>query len=276
VPKPKRRRDQQHLNQRSTRRRTYTVGGSNQGEAYKPGFPMSLLGNIKFFAGVGVAVAVVMVGSAILTTRGSSSTPTITPTATATVDPNATPSPSTTAVAKTFPKAEQVIDAATKEYRATIKTSLGDFVIKLNADVAPNTANSFVFLAQNGYFDNTPLHRVSPKFVIQMGDPTGTGNGSPGYQTKEEPNQVHNKRGTISMAKSAGAATFGSQFFVNLQDNPALDFDDKAGRPKFYPFADVISGMEVVDAIGAVKTDANERPVEPITVISVVVEAKDK
>jgi cyclophilin family peptidyl-prolyl cis-trans isomerase len=276
VPKPKRRREQQHLNQRSTRRRTYTIGGSNQGEAHKPGFPMSLLGNVKFFAGVGVVVAVIMVVSAILTTRGSnSSVPTITPTATATVDPNATPSPSTTAVAKTFEKAEQVVDAATKEYRATIKTSLGDFVIKLNADVAPNTVNSFVFLAQKGYFDNTPLHRVSLKFVIQMGDPTGTGSGSPGYQTKDEPNQLPNKRGTISMAKSRGVGAFGSQFFVNLQDNSALDFSNTGGD-KFYPFAEVISGMEVVDAIGAVKTDANERPVEPITVVSVVVEAKDK
>jgi cyclophilin family peptidyl-prolyl cis-trans isomerase len=159
-----------------------------------------------------------------------------------------------------------VIDAQTNTYSATIKTNKGDFVIKLNADLAPNTVNSFVFLAQQGFFDNTPVHRVVKDFVIQAGDPTGTGSGGPGYKTAEEPNQLTNKRGTIAMAKSSGAKDFGSQFFVNLKDNPALD----AANNRFYPFAEVTQGMDVVDAIGNVPVNG-QRPAEAITILSVTV-----
>ena len=87
-----------------------------------------------------------------------------------------------------------------------------------------------------------------PNFVVQGGDPTGTGTGGPGYITGDEPNEVRNETGTIAMAKGAGQPYFGSQFFINLKDNPALDFD-AGNRDRFYPFGRVIEGMNVVNSI---------------------------
>ncbi len=273
----RRKRELQHLRQESSRRRSYSLGNTSPSEIYKPGFPMNILGNIKLFAIVGVVVAVVTVGTALFSNRASKNTnqaadlPTATPTSSATVDPNATPSASATANNKQFSAADQVIDAS-KQYTATIKTSKGDIVLKLYADKAPNTVNSFVFLAQKGFFDNITFHRVAKNFVIQAGDPTGTGSGGPGYTTKDEPNEVANKRGTVSMAKVSGASEFGSQFFINVKDNPSLDYNNPSAN-KFYPFAEVVSGMEVVDAIANAPTQG-EKPNPPITISSITVEAK--
>jgi len=251
VPKQKKR-EQHHLRQTPARRRSYTIGGTAPAEKYKAGFPMNLLANVKVFYVIG---AVVMIGGVLIAAVAQSANPSrntagVTPTAT--VDGSLTPTGSETAAAtvnpKTFTKAEQVIDAATKQYTATIKMDKGDIVLKLNADAAPNTVNSFVFLAQKGFFDGLTFHRVEPNFIVQGGDPKGNGTGSPGYQTQDEPNQVHNTRGTMSMAKASGATQFGSNFFINLKDNVGLDFDTKAGD-KFYPFAEVTSGMDVVDKL---------------------------
>lgn len=256
MPKRKRR-DQQHLRQQPARRTAYRVGGTAPAEKYRPGFPMSLLGNIRFFSIVGVVVAVLLVLGAVLTRNQNPNAavdlPTPTPTAvttpTETPDPNKTPEPTPTPTVKTFAQAEKVIDAATKQYSATVKTDKGDIVLKLNADVAPNTVNSFVFLAQQGYFDGITFHRVpQPPFVAQSGDPTGTGSGGPGYSTADEPNQVSNRRGTVAMAKSQRATSFGSQWFINLKNNPALDFSATSGD-KFYPFAEVTAGMDVADRL---------------------------
>lgn len=281
MPKRKRR-EQQHLRQESSRRRSYTVGGTAPQDIYRPGFPMNLLGNIKVFSIVGIVVAVLMVGGAVWARNQSDdrsipAVPSPTPTSSATVDPSATASPSATPVVKTFTAAEQVIDAATKNYTATIKTNKGDIVLKLNADAAPKTVNSFVFLARQGYFDNITFHRVVANFVIQGGDPLGNGQGGPGYQTQDEPNQAPNKRGTLSMAKSRGSSTFGSQFFINLKDNPSLDFNNTGGD-KFYPFAEVTAGMDVVDAISKVATSGapDNKPVEPVTITTVTVAETNK
>ncbi|MBA4179100.1 MAG: peptidylprolyl isomerase [Anaerolinea sp.] len=196
-----------------------------------------------------------------------------TPTATASSSATADASASPTVNAKQFAKAEQVIDATTKDYTATFKTSKGDFEIKLYADKAPNTVNSFVFLAQKGYFDGLTFHRVVAGFVIQTGDPTGRGSGGPGYSTAEEPNEIANKRGVISMAKAGDAKEFGSQFFINLKDNPSLDYTNPG--TKYYPFAEVTSGMDVVDAISKVRV-SGDKPVEPVTIQSVTVTEKAK
>ncbi len=233
---------------------------------------MNMLGNVRLFALIGVVVIVSFVIAAILTNRARGNTPaadlpTATPTSSATVDPSATVSP--TAEAKQFTAADQVIDA-TKQYTATIKTSKGDIVVKLYADKAPNTVNSFVFLAQKGYFDITTFHRVVKNFVIQAGDPTATGAGGPGYTTKDEPNELQNKRGTLSMAKQSGASEFGSQFFINVKDNPSLDYDNPSAN-KFYPFGEVTSGMDVVDAIANAPTGTGDKPNPAITVESVTV-----
>lgn len=171
-----------------------------------------------------------------------------------------------------FEQAEQVTEPG-KTYTATVKTTEGDFVVELDAEGAPNTVNSFVFLAREGFFDGITFHRVVEDFVVQAGDPTGAGSGGPGYETKDEPNEVSNTRGTISMAKTPGADEFGSQFFINLKDNTGLDFDNEKGD-KFYPFGKIVSGMEVVDKIGAAKVDARGRPEPPIVINTVTVEAK--
>ena len=191
---------------------------------------------------------------------------------TATPDGSATASPSASSTAKSFTAADSVIDT-TKQYTATVKTSKGDIVIKLYADKAPNTVNSFVFLAQKGFFDGILFHRVAKDFVIQGGDPTGTGSGGPGYTTKDEPNEIANTRGTISMAKVSGASEFGSQFFINLKNNTALDYNNPSAN-KFYPFGEVVSGMDVVDAIGASPVGAGDKPNPPITISTITIEEK--
>jgi cyclophilin family peptidyl-prolyl cis-trans isomerase len=195
--------------------------------------------------------------------------------ASASADASASPDASATPAAKTFSKAEQVIDAQNKQYTATIKTSKGDIVLKLYADKAPNTVNSFVFLAQKGYFDGITFHRVIPGFVIQAGDPKGDGTGGPGYTTADEPNELANKKYTVSMAKTSGANVFGSQFFINLKDNPSLDYNNPTPN-KYYPFAEVTEGQSVVDAIGSVQTGADYKPVQPITITTVTISEQPK
>lgn len=277
MPKRKRR-ELQHLRQEPSRRKNYQLGSTAPNEIYKPGFPMNLLGNVKFFAIVGVVVAVLMVGGALLTTSNldqgdPDSLPTNTPTSSATADASATASPTTTT--RSFQKAETVIDATTKKYSATVKTSKGDFVIQLDAEKAPNTVNSFVFLARQDYFDGITFHRVIDNFVIQGGDPTGTGGGGPGYTTADEPNQERNLKYTVSMAKVGGQSVFGSQFFINLKDNPSLDFDNPTVN-KYYPFGKVVSGQEVVDAIGKVPTGAGDKPTEPVIITDIEIKEEPK
>lgn len=174
--------------------------------------------------------------------------------------------------AKSFAKAEPVLVSG-KKYSATIKTSKGDIVIDLFADQSPLTVNSFVFLAKKGYFDGLTFHRVVKNFVIQAGDPTGSGSGGPGYETKDEPNQLSNERGTLAMAKTPGSDKFGSQFFINLSNNTDLDYNNPTAN-KFYPFAKVTSGMDVVDAIANVPVSGSGKPTTPVTITTVTITEK--
>jgi peptidyl-prolyl cis-trans isomerase B (cyclophilin B) len=250
VAKPKRR-QQQHLRQEQSRKRTYSVGSTAPKDIYKPGFPMNLLGNLKFFSIVGIAATAVMVLAAFLG-RGNNSNandavdlPTATPTSSATVDPSAT----ATTDPKQFTQSEQVIDATKNTYTATIKTDKGDIVMNLFADKAPKTVNNFVFLAQKGYYNGITFHRVVADFIVQGGDPTGTGTGGPGYTTEEDQNDLKNLKGYVSMAKAGAVTNFGSQFFINLKDNPSLDTDSSIQK-RFYPFAQVTpESMAVVAQI---------------------------
>jgi cyclophilin family peptidyl-prolyl cis-trans isomerase len=159
-----------------------------------------------------------------------------------------------------------------KDYTATIHTNKGDIVIDLDEQGAPKTVNNFVFLANEGFYTNVPFHRIAKGFVIQTGDPTGTGRGGPGYRFEDEPVTKNYTRGTLAMA-NAGPNTNGSQFFICLADLATL--------PKNYTiFGTVTSGMDVVDAIAAVPTtlDASGReqskPLEPVTMTSVDIETK--
>lgn len=278
MPKRKRR-EQQHLRQESARRRSYQVGGTAPQEIYRPGFPMNLLSNVKAFYVIGAGVAVIMVVGLVLSGRvnntnvnaGDIATPTPSPT----LDPSATPTATPTPDPKKFSAAEQILDP-TKDYRAVFKTNKGDFTITLRADLAPNTVNSFVFLAQKNFYDGVIFHRVINNFIIQAGDPTGTGAGPyPGYTTADEPNQLRNTRGMVSMAKQPGKSEFGSQFFINLKTNPNLDFDNTTVN-KYYPFGEVTAGMDVVDAIARAAVDANDKPTDPVIINDVVIETSNK
>ena len=141
-----------------------------------------------------------------------------------------------------------------------LKTSMGDIKIKLYGDM-PMTAGNFEKLVSQNFYDGTIIHRVIDGFMIQGGDPTGTGRGGPGYAIKDEFNSKKNVRGTIAMA-NAGPDTGGSQFFINLVDNPHLD-------GKHPVFGEVLEGMDVVDRITKVKTDSlYNKPLEPVTILS--------
>jgi cyclophilin family peptidyl-prolyl cis-trans isomerase len=137
---------------------------------------------------------------------------------------------------------QMAIDPA-KKYSATFHTEKGDIVIELFADKVPSTVNNFVFLARQGFYDDTIFHRVIANFMAQGGDPTGTGRGGPGYRFKDEfhPSLRHDKPGILSMA-NAGPNTNGSQFFITHVPTPWLD-------NKHAVFGQVTSGMDVVLAI---------------------------
>ena len=125
-----------------------------------------------------------------------------------------------------------------RTYSAVIKTNKGDIHLQLNPAEAPQTVNSFVALARDGFYDGVVFHRVVPGFVIQGGDPTGTGSGGPGYKFKDEPVKRPYKAGTLAMA-NAGPNTNGSQFFICLEDQAGLP-------PSYTIFGDTTSGMDVV------------------------------
>lgn len=130
-----------------------------------------------------------------------------------------------------------------KSYTATIQTNRGDIVIDLHADRAPRTVNNFVALARDGFYDGVKFHRVIADFMIQGGDPTGSGSGGPGYRFGDEfhPELLHDGPGVLSMA-NAGPNTNGSQFFITHGATNWLD-------NKHSVFGRVRSGQDVVDAI---------------------------
>jgi peptidylprolyl isomerase len=140
-----------------------------------------------------------------------------------------------------------------------LETNMGNITIALAPDM-PVTAGNFESLVKKGYYDGVILHRVIDGFMIQGGDPTGTGRSGPGYVIKDEfTNHNRNNRGTISMA-NAGPDTGGSQFFINLVDNNFLD-------SKHPVFGTVVEGMDIVDRIGKVKTGPGDRPLQNVTII---------
>ncbi len=139
------------------------------------------------------------------------------------------------------------------EYMAVISTDHGDITLALWPDLAPQTVGSFVGLAEQGFYDGTIFHRVIPGFMIQGGCPQGTGRGGPGYQFADEINTRKLVRGTLAMA-NAGPNTNGSQFFIIT--SPATPWLDGAHTG----FGEVVSGMEVVDAIEGTDTGPGDRP----------------
>ena len=173
---------------------------------------------------------------------------------------------------------EMTIDTS-KNYTAVFELEKGDsFEIELYADKAPNTVNSFVFLARQGFYDGVTFHRVIPGFMAQGGDPTGTGRGGPGYKFENEIHEDlrHDGPGTLSMANAGGTATNGSQFFITFVPTPALDGHGKncaAPRTSCHSvFGRVSSGMDVVNAISARDPSSATTPGDAIATIRIVEE----
>jgi peptidyl-prolyl cis-trans isomerase B (cyclophilin B) len=147
---------------------------------------------------------------------------------------------------------------------ANLQTNHGTIELELYGDDAPKTVENFVKLSRDGFYDGVIFHRVIPDFMIQGGDPTGTGSGGPGYQFEDEPNAHKVERGALAMA-NAGPNTNGSQFFIVTADAcPWLD-------GKHTVFGKVTSGMEVVDAISQLPTDARDRPHDDVRIENVSV-----
>ena len=221
-------------------------------------------------AGMGV-IAIGTVGGTFLATAGFANRSTADSTVhrsdavdqtvatdTPTPPPTATPGPN-----RVYSAAPPLSIDPNKQYTATVKTNKGDFTIQLLAKDAPQTVNSFVFLANNHYYDGLNFNRVVPGFVIQGGDPHGDATGGPGYTLPDEINPNKNVAGTVAMA-NAGPGTNGSTFFVDLDANPSLD-------GKYTVFGNVTSGLDVVKAIGQTARDpkAVNAPATTITSITI-------
>ncbi len=156
-------------------------------------------------------------------------------------------------------------------YTATLATDAGDITVRLHAADAPETTNNLVNLARDGFYDGVIFHRVIEGFMIQGGDPTGTGGGDPGYRFADELELAEQvveaeggyPRGTLAMA-NAGPDTQGSQFFIMHQDYPL---------PAAYTvFGEVIDGLDVVDAIATAPTDEHDRPLEPVVIRTITID----
>lgn len=145
----------------------------------------------------------------------------------------------------------------------------GTVTLELYPDMAPNTVNNFITLANEGFYDGLTFHRIIKDFMIQGGDPAGNGTGGPGYSiggefsaNGYEANTLLHTKGVISMARSLKPNSAGSQFFIMTSDTPSLDGDYAA-------FGKVISGLDIVEQIGEVETDGSDRPINKVVIESI-------
>jgi cyclophilin family peptidyl-prolyl cis-trans isomerase len=165
---------------------------------------------------------------------------------------------------KTYDKVPEMQIDVNKKYTAVFETSKGNFEIELYPDKAPKTVNNFVFLAREKFYDGLIFHRIIKDFMVQGGDPQGTGMGGPGYKFEDEFNDVKLTKGVLAMANS-GPNTNGSQFFIVTAE--ATDWLDG----KHTAFGRVISGLEAVMSIQESKTGENDKPEEDIVVKSIAI-----
>lgn len=156
-----------------------------------------------------------------------------------------------------------------RRYSATLRTSLGEMVIALDAVRAPATVNNFVFLALHHYYDGVIFHRIINGFMCQGGDPTGTGRGGPGYRFADElPKAGEYRIGSVAMA-NAGPDTNGSQFFI-------VSGPSGVGLPPQYSlFGQVVKGLEILDEMQRVDTDRSDRPHTDVVIESVTITVAD-
>ncbi len=169
-------------------------------------------------------------------------------------------------------KAVYAEDMEKKNPIVTLEISeLGDIEIELYPEVAPNTVRNFISLVEEGYYDGIIFHRVIPGFMVQGGDPTGTGTGGPGYAIKGEflqngfPNQLKHDRGVISMARTSAPNSAGSQFFIMVEKSPHLD-------GAYAGFGQVVKGMEIVDLIVQAERNSMDKPLDDQKITKATVE----
>jgi cyclophilin family peptidyl-prolyl cis-trans isomerase len=169
-----------------------------------------------------------------------------------------------TKMAKQYSASPEMTLDTSHSYKAIFKTAKGDITVELAADKAPVTVNNFVFLAREGFYDDTVFHRVIPDFMAQGGDPTGTGTGGPGYRFQDEfdSSLVHDKAGILSMA-NAGPGTNGSQFFLTFGPTPHLN-------NKHSVFGHVVEGMDVLLSLTIRDPSDRSFPGDALTTIEIV------
>ena len=164
-----------------------------------------------------------------------------------------------------FTKPESVLEKGI-DYKVILKTSVGDITVDLFENETPDTVNSFLFLIGQRYYEGVTFHRVIKNFVIQTGDPTGTGSGGPGYTIDDEITSRKYKPYTLGMA-NAGPDTNGSQFFITSGNIPQSAMSNLDGN--YTIFGEVVEGFAVVDSIERVTTDSNDKPANNVTVESI-------
>ena len=163
---------------------------------------------------------------------------------------------------KQYPASPALTTDAAKRYTATLDTSAGKMAVELLPGEAPLTVNNFVFLARDGFYDGGIFHRVIPGFMIQGGDPTGTGRGGPGYRFRDEPVRLPYQRGTLAMA-NAGPNTNGSQFFIMHADYRL--------PPNYTIFGRLTDGHDVLDAIASAPIGPDDRPTDPVSILGIAI-----
>lgn len=200
-------------------------------------------------------IAPLLIAGLVAGCTGTTAVPTV---------PPSTPTPLATADARGCPTSAPDPLPAGETRTVTITTSKGAITIKVEADLGPRAAANFVALAECGFYDGVVFHRLVPGFVIQGGDPTGTGRGGPGYEFPNDPVNVPYDRGVVAMA-NAGRDTNGSQFFIVLADS-GLD-------PDYSVFGRVTAGMEAVDAIAAMPNSGGQEnaALDPVAMESLTV-----
>ena len=186
---------------------------------------------------------------------------------------SSTPTESPAANANGCPTSQPAALAAGEQRQIVMTTSMGEITLLVEADLSPIAVGNFVALAECGFYNNVIFHRIAymqdgTPFVIQGGDPTGTGMGGPGYQIKDEPVTGEYARGVLAMARTAAPDSQGSQFFIILDDGaqPPLE-----SARTYAILGQVTTGMDVVDAIAGVERDAEDRPAVPVTILSTTV-----
>lgn len=269
---------QRNENRRSRRQNLNAPSSTTVSQMDLPG-PLKLLGNRKLFFALAAVAGFAMIASLLLSAISGPSTsgdgpmqaneapdiPVNSETATAgTVTPQATPEPAV----KRYEAAPPMTIDTSKTYTATITTPKGDIEVELYPDAAPQTVNTFVFLAKEGYYNGTPFMQLvrtddGSKFYAQAGDPTATGLGTPGFSIPKEITQQPFDRGAVGMGGTASNSN-GGQFFISFGDYPALD-------GKYTIFGQVTAGLDVLDSLSLLDltSDGERTPGDTIESITI-------